>query len=108
MADEKQKSTASVIADKPLTDKELEEILHKSEKVTDFPEVTFDEFTAPNWDEWVEACNALLKGKPFDKIMYTKTMKVLPLILSTPVKAPMKSCRQMIIPAWAISCVVQL
>lgn len=72
MADEKQKSTASVIADKPLTDKELEEILHKSEKVTDFPEVTFDEFTAPNWDEWVEACNALLKGKPFDKIMYTK------------------------------------
>ena len=37
MADEKQKSTASVIADKPLTDKELEEILHKSEKVTDFP-----------------------------------------------------------------------
>lgn len=26
----------------------------------------------PTWDEWVEACNALLKGKPFDKIMYTK------------------------------------
>lgn len=72
MADEQQKSTASVIDDKPLTDKELEEMLHKSEKVTEFPEVTFDEFSEPTWDEWVEACNALLKGKPFDKIMYTK------------------------------------
>ena len=72
MADEQQKSTASVTDERPLTDKELEEILHKSEKVTDFPEVTFDEFTVPEWDEWVEACNALLKGQPFDKIMYTK------------------------------------
>ena len=72
MADEQQKSTASVTDERPLTDKELEEILHKSEKVTDFPEVTFDEFTVPKWDEWVEACNALLKGQPFDKIMYTK------------------------------------
>ena len=72
MADEQQKSTASVTDERPLTDKELEEILHKSEKVTDFPEVTFDEFTAPEWDEWVEACNALLKGQPFDKVMYTK------------------------------------
>lgn len=72
MADEQQKSTASVIDEKPLTDKELEEMLRKSEKVTEFPEVTFEEFTEPTWDEWVEACNALLKGKPFDKIMYTK------------------------------------
>lgn len=72
MADEQQKSTASVIDERPLTDKELEEMLRKSEKVTEFPEVTFDEFSEPTWDEWVEACNALLKGKPFDKIMYTK------------------------------------
>lgn len=72
MADEQQKQTADVIGDKPLTDKELEAMLRKSEKVTEFPEVTFDEFTPPSWDEWVEACNALLKGKPFDKIMYTK------------------------------------
>ncbi len=72
MADEQQKSTASVIDERPLTDKELEEMLRKSEKVTEFPEVTFDEFTEPTWDEWVEACNALLKGQPFDKIMYTK------------------------------------
>lgn len=72
MAEEQQKQTASVIGDKPMTDKELEAMLRKSEKVTDFPEVTFDEFTPPTWDEWVEACNALLKGKPFEKIMYTK------------------------------------
>ncbi len=71
MADE-QKSTAAVAGERPLTDKELEAMLRKSEKVTEFPEVTFDEFTEPTWDEWVEACNLLLKGKPFDKIMYTK------------------------------------
>ena len=72
MAEEQQKQAVDVIGDKPLTDKELEAMLRKSEKVTEFPEVTFDEFTPPTWDEWVEACNALLKGKPFDKIMYTK------------------------------------
>lgn len=72
MAEEQQKQAVDVIGDKPLTDKELEAMLRKSEKVTEFPEVTFDEFTPPTWDEWVEACNALLKGKPFDKVMYTK------------------------------------
>lgn len=72
MAEEQEKITASVFGDKPLTDAELAEILHKSEKTANFPPVSFDEFTAPEWDEWVEACNALLKGKPFDKIMYTK------------------------------------
>ncbi len=56
-----------------LTDKELEEILKQSEGKTDFPSVSFDEFTPPTYDEWVDACCALLKGKPFDKIMYTKT-----------------------------------
>ena len=58
---------------KQLTDKELEAILKKSEGKTDFPAVKFDEFTPPTWEEWVDACNALLKGKPFDKLMYTKT-----------------------------------
>lgn len=72
MADEQQKTTASVDTEKPLTDKELEAMLRKSEKVTEFPEVTFDEFELPTWDAWVEACNALLKGQPFDKVMYTK------------------------------------
>lgn len=72
MADEQQKATAAVMGERPLTDKELEEMLRKSENVAEFPEVTFDEFAEPAWDEWVEACNALLKGKPFDKIMYTK------------------------------------
>lgn len=72
MADEQKKPTADVTGDKPLTDQELEALLRKSEKVTEFPEVTFDEFELPSWDEWVEACNALLKGQTFEKVMYTK------------------------------------
>lgn len=73
MVDEQQKQPAgSGIADKQLTDKELEAILRKSDKITEFPEVTFDEFTVPTTDEWIAACNVLLKGQPFDKVMYTK------------------------------------
>lgn len=72
MTEEQQKQTAPVTGDKPLTDKELEAMLRKSEKTADFPPVTFDEFTVPTHDEWVEACNVLLKGKPFDKVMFTK------------------------------------
>lgn len=108
MADEQQKTAAVVDGERPLTDKELEAMLRKSEKVTEFPEVTFDEFTEPTWDEWVEACNALLKGKPFDKIMYTKTTRALPLTRFILVKALMQFCRPTIIPVWAISCVAQL
>lgn len=58
---------------KQLTDKELEALLKKSDGKNDYPEVKFDEFTPPTYEEWVEACNVLLKGKPFDKLMYTKT-----------------------------------
>ena len=58
--------------DKPMTDKELEELLRKSEQNASYPDVPFDEFTVPTPEEWVEACNELLKGKPFDKMMYTK------------------------------------
>ena len=47
MADEQQKTAAVVDGERPLTDKELEAMLRKSEKVTEFPEVTFDEFTEP-------------------------------------------------------------
>ena len=72
MAEGQEKETAAVLGDKPLTDKELEAMLRKSEKVSEFPEVKFDEFTVPEWDEWVEACNALLKGQSFEKVMYTK------------------------------------
>ena len=57
---------------KPMTDKELEELLRKSEQNATYPEVKFDEFTVPTPEEWVAACNELLKGKPFDKMMYTK------------------------------------
>ena len=60
MTEEQQKQTAPVTGDKPLTDKELEAMLRKSEKTADFPPVTFDEFTVPTHDEWVEACNVLL------------------------------------------------
>jgi len=63
---------AVVEGERPLTDEELVAMLRKSEKVAEFPSVSLDEFTEPTWDEWVEACNALLKGAPFDKVMYTK------------------------------------
>ena len=33
----------------------------------------FGEFKKPTYEEWKEAATALLKGKPFDKAMYTKT-----------------------------------
>lgn len=52
---------------------DLQAILKQAESKTDFPEVTFDEFTPPTDEEWKEACEALLKGAPFDKVMYTKT-----------------------------------
>ena len=68
-----EKKNAEPSAERQLTDKELEELLKKSENVTEFPEVTFDEFTPPTHEEWVDACNALLKGQPFDKVMFTKT-----------------------------------
>ncbi len=71
--DEVTKEASGEVTERQLTDKELEAILKQSEGKTDFPSVSFDEFTPPTYEEWVDACNALLKGKPFDKIMYTKT-----------------------------------
>lgn len=52
---------------------DLQAILKKAEAQTDFPDVPLDEFTPPTYEEWKEACEALLKGAPFDKKMYTKT-----------------------------------
>ena len=43
MADEQK--IAAVEGEKPMTDQELEAMLRKSENVTEFPEVTLDEFT---------------------------------------------------------------
>lgn len=63
---------AVVNGEAPLTDEELVAMLRKSEKVAEFPPVSLDEFTEPTWEEWVEACKALLKGAPFEKVMYTK------------------------------------
>lgn len=71
--DEEKKTSGGEQKERQLTDKELEAILKQSEGKTDFPPVTFDEFDVPTYEQWVEACNALLKGKPFDKLMYTKT-----------------------------------
>ncbi|MBR1729704.1 MAG: acyl-CoA mutase large subunit family protein [Selenomonadaceae bacterium] len=62
MSDEKQKAEL-----------DLQEIIKRAESQTNFPDVPLDEFTAPTYDEWKEACIELLKGAPFDKKMYTKT-----------------------------------
>ncbi len=52
---------------------DLQKILKQAESKTDFPEVPLDEFTPPTDEEWKAACEALLKGAPFDKVMFTKT-----------------------------------
>ena len=52
---------------------DLQAILKKAEQQTTFPDVPLDEFEPPTYDEWKEACIALLKGAPFEKKMYTKT-----------------------------------
>lgn len=52
---------------------DLQAILKKANEETNFPEVSLDEFEPPTDEEWKEACQALLKAAPFDKIMYTKT-----------------------------------
>ena len=52
---------------------DLQELIRKAEAQTEFPEVPLDEFTPPTYDEWKEACIALLKGAPFEKKLFTKT-----------------------------------
>ena len=55
------------------SDEELQKLLKKSAEVEDFPDVPLDEFTPPTDAEWKAACEALLKGAPFEKKMFTKT-----------------------------------
>ena len=55
------------------SDEELQQLLKKSAEVEDFPDVPLDEFTPPTDEEWKAACEALLKGAPFEKVMFTKT-----------------------------------
>ncbi len=44
------------------------------EKNTSAPnDLLFTEFAVPSYDEWKEEATRLLKGKPFEKAMYTKT-----------------------------------
>ena len=55
-------------------DKNLaEEIQQEKLNEQDIPSVTFDEFEIPSYEEWQEAVVALLKGKSFEKSMFTKT-----------------------------------
>ena len=98
-----EKKNAEPSAERQLTDKELEELLKKSENVTEFPEVTFDEFTPPTHEEWVDACNALLKGQPFDKVMFTKTYEGITFQRCIHGKIQTEFCRRTIIRAWVIS-----
>ena len=55
------------------SDEELQKLLKKSADVEDFTDVPLDEFTPPTDEEWKAACEALLKGAPFEKKMFTKT-----------------------------------
>ena len=91
---------------KQLTDKELEAILRKSNEKADFPEVKFDEFEKPTYEEWVEACNALLKGSLSIRSCLPRLMKGLPLIRfihGEPDRQQLiRFFRQMIIRAWEI------
>lgn len=50
-----------------------EEIQQEKQQENDIPDVTFDEFDIPSNEEWKEAVVALLKGKSFEKSMFTKT-----------------------------------
>lgn len=52
---------------------DLQALIRKAEAQENFPEVPLDEFTPPTYDEWKEACIALLKGAPFEKKLFTKT-----------------------------------
>ena len=54
-------------------DLDLQAILKKAEQESVFPDVPLDEFVPPSYEEWKEACIALLKGAPFEKKMYTDT-----------------------------------
>ncbi|MBR7025024.1 MAG: acyl-CoA mutase large subunit family protein [Selenomonadaceae bacterium] len=52
---------------------DLQALIKKAEAQETFPDVPLDEFTPPTYDEWKEACIALLKGAPFEKKLFTKT-----------------------------------
>ena len=52
---------------------DLQALIKKAEAQENFPEVSLDEFTPPSYEEWRAACEALLRGAPFDKKMYFRT-----------------------------------
>ena len=81
---------------------DLQAILKKAEQVTDFPDVPLDEFTPPTYDEWKEACIALLKGAPFEKKMYTKTYEGLHFLQCISGRILTLSCQRNPSLAWMI------
>lgn len=52
---------------------DLQALIRRAEAQENFPEVSLDEFTPPTYEEWKQACIALLKGAPFEKKLFTKT-----------------------------------
>ncbi len=52
---------------------DLQALIQRAEANENFPEVPLDEFTPPTYEQWKEACIALLKGAPFEKKLFTKT-----------------------------------
>ena len=52
---------------------DLQALIQRAEAQENFPEVPLDEFTPPTYEQWKEACIALLKGAPFEKKLFTKT-----------------------------------
>ena len=54
---------------------DLQAMIQRAEAQESFPDVPLDEFTPPTYDEWKAACEALLKGAPFSRKMYYKTLE---------------------------------
>lgn len=57
----------------PAEELDIQAILKKAQQETNFPDVPLDEFIPPTYPEWKAACEALLKGAPFEKKMFTPT-----------------------------------
>ncbi len=61
--------------DKQTAELDLQALIRRAEAQEDFPDVPLDEFTPPTYEEWKNACIALLKGADFDRRMRTKTFE---------------------------------
>ncbi|MDD6597764.1 hypothetical protein [Anaerovibrio sp.] len=87
-------------------DLDLQAILKRAEQESVFPDVPLDEFAPPGYDEWKEACIALLKGAPFEKKMYTDTYEGITFSLMYFRRDTEEILPKIPSPAWMIFCVV--